>query len=64
MSGWIPWFAIGCNVIGVILMLRFGLPPGFPLVGRGDGDVMGLVGLALFALSIAIRISTIVFFGT
>ena len=62
MVDWIPWGILACNIGGVVMMLRYGLPEGLPF-GRQDGDILGIVGLVLFGFSIAARISTIMILG-
>lgn len=52
------------NIVGVGIMVRFGLPREVPLVGRDDADpLLGFIGLALFLLSIAIRVALTVTTG-
>lgn len=54
-----PWFNICLNIVSVGIMVRYGLPKIIPFFGREDDPVVGFVGLALFATSVAIRINTI-----
>jgi len=57
---WIPWFNLALNIVAVAMMLYFGLPKTVPLLGREDSDpVWGYIGLMLFAVSVFIRINTI-----
>lgn len=57
---WIPWFNLGLNIASVAVMLYFGLPKGVPLLGREDSDpIWGYFGLILFAVSVFIRVNTI-----
>lgn len=62
---WVPVAVLVSNVSGAALMARFGLPSIVPLVGRKDSDneVLGLLGLVLFATSIAIRVADVIMFG-
>lgn len=62
---WVPVVVLVCNVSGAGLMARFGLPSMIPIVGRKDSDneVLGLLGLVLFATSIAIRVADVIMFG-
>lgn len=50
---WMPWVSFGSNLIGAALLTRFGLPDGFPALGRPDGDSLGLLGLALLVFGLA-----------
>lgn len=60
----VPWLLIVMNIVGVGIMVRFGLPREVPLVGRDDADpLLGFIGLALFLLSIAIRVALTVTAG-
>ncbi|WP_423069009.1 hypothetical protein [Devosia sp. CN2-171] len=65
MADWIPWVNLGLNVTGAALMVHFGLPKPIPFLGREDSDpIWGLLGLTLFATSIVVRISTILYTAT
>ncbi len=62
MGDWIPWVNLCMNLIGVALMVHFGLPKAIPFFGRDDSDpIWGLLGLTLFATSIFVRVSTILY---
>lgn len=50
---WMPWVSFGSNLIGAAMLARYGLPEGFPLLGRPDGDSLGLIGLALSVCGLA-----------
>lgn len=50
---WMPWVSFGCNLIGAAVLARFGLPAGFPILGRDDGDSVGMLGLALVVFGLA-----------
>ena len=63
--------AIVLNFVGVVLMVRYGLPNNLPLLGKADVEVreadlverdrrslLGVLGLVLFALGSAIFIIT------
>ncbi|WP_156342809.1 hypothetical protein [Devosia sp. A16] len=55
---WVPWLLVALNIIGVAVMVKYGLPREVPLVGRADADpLLGYLGLLLFGLSIAIRVA-------
>lgn len=52
----VPWFLIFANIIGVVMMLRWGLPKEVPWLGRDDSDgLLGLVGLVIYGTTLAIR---------
>lgn len=53
---WMPWFSFGCNLLGAATMARFGLPSGFPILGREDGQSLGLLGFALLGFGLATQI--------
>lgn len=57
----VSFVVLVCNVAGAGMMARFGLPSVVPLVGRkgSDDSMLGIVGLAIFALSIAVRITAV-----
>jgi len=55
--GLIPWLTIGLNIIGMVVMLKWGFPREVPWVGREDGDpLLGFVGLVIYGTSIGIRV--------
>ena len=59
--GIIPWLIIACNILGVGIMLKWGLPKEIPFFGRDDGDpILGYLGLMLFVTSIAARVMMMV----
>ena len=58
-----------CNFIGVVLMVRYGLPQSLPLLGRREPNLteidrleedrrgfVGVIGLVLFAVGSALQI--------
>jgi hypothetical protein len=54
----VPWLLVVLNIIGVAIMVKYGLPKEVPVVGRADADpLLGYLGLLLFGLSIAIRVA-------
>lgn len=61
----VPIIVLTCNVGGALLMAKYGLPSAIPLVGReqSDNSILGIVGLALFGTSIAIRLIDVIIFG-
>ena len=63
---WVSSIVLICNVGGAGLMAKYGLPSAVPLIGRKDSDdsIMGILGLALFVTSIAVRITVVVTSGT
>jgi hypothetical protein len=63
---WVSSIVLICNVGGAGLMAKYGLPSAVPLVGRRDSDdsILGMVGLALFVTSIAIRVTVVITTGT
>ena len=54
------------NVCGAGLMARYGLPSAVPLIGRKDSDdsILGMLGLALFVTSIAVRLAVVISNGS
>lgn len=53
-----PWVLIAMNVVGVVIMVRYGPPKEVPFLGREDADpVFGYIGLVLFGSSIGIRVA-------
>jgi hypothetical protein len=63
---WVSAIVLMCNVGGAGLMAKFGLPSAVPLVGRKDSDdsILGIVGLAIFVTSIAVRVTVVITSGT
>jgi hypothetical protein len=63
---WVSSIVLMCNVGGAGLMAKFGLPSAVPLVGRKDSDdsILGIVGLAIFVTSIAVRVTVVITSGT
>jgi hypothetical protein len=63
---WVSSIVLVCNVGGAGLMAKYGLPSVVPLVGRKESDdsIMGILGLALFVTSIAIRVTVVITSGT
>jgi hypothetical protein len=63
---WVSSIVRVCNVGGAGLMAKYGLPSVVPLVGRKESDdsIMGILGLALFVTSIAIRVTVVITSGT
>lgn len=59
---WIAVIVLICNVSGAGLMIRYGVPSIVPLIGRPDSDnsVLGMLGLVLFATSIAVRVTAVI----
>lgn len=54
----VSWILITLNVTGAAIMVRFGLPPEVPFLGRRDADpILGYLGLLLFGTSVATRIA-------
>lgn len=57
----VPWVIIALNVLGAIIMVKWGLPQEVPFLGRADADpIVGYLGLMFFVTSIAARILLIV----
>ncbi|MEO7224097.1 MAG: hypothetical protein ABIY37_16650 [Devosia sp.] len=69
MGALIGIFAIICNFVGVVLMVRYGLPNSLPLLGRSAASLTetdmverdrrglyGVIGLVLFASGSALQI--------
>lgn len=58
---WVSVIVLVCNIGGAGLMARYGLPPSVPLLGRIDseGSILGMLGLVLFATSIAVRMTAV-----
>jgi hypothetical protein len=63
---WVSSIVLMGNVGGAGLMAKFGLPSAVPLVGRKDSDdsILGIVGLAMFVTSIAVRVTVVITSGT
>lgn len=59
---WVSAIVLMSNVGGAALMAKYGLPSAVPLIGRKDSDdsMWGIIGLALFVTSIAIRITAVI----
>ena len=59
---WVSAIVLICNVVGAGMMARFGLPSAVPLIGRADSDdsVLGMLGLALFVTSLAVRVPAVI----
>jgi hypothetical protein len=66
----IETLALILNFAGIVLMIRYGLPHGLPVLGRGQADLseaehrederrsmIGVVGLVLFALGTLLQIA-------
>jgi hypothetical protein len=55
----VPLIVLVFNVGGAGLMARYGLPAAVPLIGRpqSDNSILGMLGLALFVTSIAVRLT-------
>jgi hypothetical protein len=63
---WVSSIVLICNVGGAGLMARYGLPSAVPLVGRKESDdsILGMLGLALFVTSIAVRVAVVITNGS
>jgi hypothetical protein len=63
---WVSASVLACNVAGAGLMAKYGLPSAVPLIGRKESDdsIMGMLGLALFVTSIAVRMTVVITSGT
>jgi hypothetical protein len=63
---WVSIIVLIGNVAGAGLMAKYGLPSAVPLVGRKDSDdsIVGIVGLAIFVTSIAVRVTVVITTGS
>ena len=63
---WVSTIVLVCNVGGAGLMAKYGLPSAVPLIGRKESDdsIQGMLGLALFVTSIAVRVTVVITTGT
>jgi hypothetical protein len=63
---WVSAIVLACNVGGAGLMAKYGLPSAVPLIGRKESDdsIIGMLGLALFVTSIAVRVTVVITNGT
>ena len=63
---WVSSIVLICNVGGAGLMAKYGLPSVVPLIGRKESDdsILGILGLALFVTSIAIRVTVVITNGS
>jgi hypothetical protein len=59
---WMSAIVLVSNIGGAAMMAKYGLPSAVPLIGRKDSDdaVLGIVGLAIFVTSIAIRVTAVI----
>ena len=63
---WVSAIVLACNIGGAGLMAKYGLPSAVPLIGRKESDdsIIGMLGLALFVTSIAVRVTVVITNGT
>jgi len=63
---WVSSIVLICNVGGAGLMAKYGLPSAVPLIGRKESDdsILGMLGLAMFVTSIAMRITVVITSGS
>lgn len=63
---WVSSIVLICNVGGAALMAKYGLPSAVPFIGRKESDdsIMGMIGLALFVTSIAVRMTVVITSGS
>jgi hypothetical protein len=62
---WVSIIVLVCNVTGAGLMAKYGLPSVVPIIGRKDSDssVLGMLGLAIFVTSLAVRVTAVLSTG-
>ena len=63
---WVSAIVLICNVGGAGMMAKYGLPSAVPFIGRKDSDdsIPGMLGLALFVTSIAVRVTVVITSGS
>ena len=63
---WVSAIVLACNIGGAGLMAKYGLPSAVPLIVRKESDdsIIGMLGLALFVTSIAVRVTVVITNGT
>ena len=63
---WVSSIVLICNIGGAGLMAKYGVPSVVPIIGRKDSDdsILGMLGLALFVTSIAVRLAVVISSGT
>ena len=63
---WVSAIVLICNVGGAGMMAKYGLPSAVPFIGRKDSDdsILGMLGLALFVTSIAVRVTVVITSGS